>query len=161
MRIGKYLGARDPEAFAVGRRRRRQIGRCRTRIGLRHGDRNDFLAAQQRFQVALFLIRGSKLREDADRAEIAFLDHVRAARAKNGNLLDREHGVHQRAARPAILLGQQYAEQSRSCHLARHLVRELRRVRASECAVRELFARKRGNRIAKHDLFCGQREIHV
>ena len=66
--------------------------------------RDDHAALQQVGQEARLLLRAGVFGEGADRAEIAGLHDVGAARADERDLLDRDHRIHQRAALAAVLL---------------------------------------------------------
>ena len=96
-----------------------------------------------------FCACGAVFGEDADRAEIAELHHVGAARAHRGDLLDGDHRIHQRAALPAVVLRQRDAHQALLGHELRHVVREARIVRALERAGGEMVRAKRPHLVSK------------
>ena len=89
-------------------------------------------------EPALLLRRRAVFGKGADRAEIAELHHVGAARALRGDLLDGDHRIHQRAALSAVLLRQRDAHEALLGHQLRHVEREARLVRALERAARQV-----------------------
>ena len=106
------LLAGDAKALPIGNGGGGELRHRRARVGLGHGHSDETVSAEQRIQIAVLLLRGSELREGADRAEISRLDDVGGPWTGGGDLLDRNHSVHQRSAYPAFLLGHGDAEQA-------------------------------------------------
>ena len=100
-------------------------------------------------QPARLLLRRAVFGEGADRAEIAELHHVGAARADRGDLLDGDHRVHQRAALAAVGLRDGDAHQPLRAHQLRDVEREARIVRALERIRCEMGEREAAHRVGE------------
>ncbi len=111
-------------------------------------------------EPALLLRRRAVFGEGADRAEIAELHHVGAARALGGDLLDGDHRVHQCAALSAVLLRQRDAHEALLGHELRHIEREAGIVGALERAACQMLAREAAHLLGKERLLFGEIEIH-
>ncbi len=107
------------------------------------------------------LLRGRGVfRESADRAEVAELHDVGAARAHQRHLLDRDHRVHQRAADAAVLLRDGDAHEPLLAHQLRDVEGEPRLVRALERAFGEMRLRELVHGLGEQLLLFGEVEIH-
>ncbi len=144
---GKHLGAVDDGVRAVRPRGGGEIGRRRSGIGLAHAEAHHRAAGEQIGQPARLLRRAAVFRESADRAEIAELDHVGAARADRCHLLDGDHGVHQRAALAAVRLRDGDAHQPLRAHQLGDVEGKARIVRALERAFFQMGQREAADRI--------------
>ncbi len=103
-------------------------------------------------QPVLLLLVGAVFREGADRAEIAELHHVGAARTHRGGLLDGDDRVHQRAALAAVGLRDGDAEQALLAHQLGDIERKARIVRAATASLARCACAKRRTDSAKS--FC-------
>ena len=108
----EHLGAVDDVVRAVRLGAGLEIGHGRAGVRLAHAEADHGVAGEAFGQPLLLLILGAVFGEGADRAEIAELHHVGAARADRGDLLDGDHRVHQRAALAAVGLGDGDAHQA-------------------------------------------------
>jgi hypothetical protein len=109
---GENLRAVDAVTVAIWRGAGLEVGDRRAGVGLGHAHGNNRFSGEQAAQE-FFLLRGGPIfGQHPDRAEVAGLDHISAARAHRGDGLDRQHGVHQIAALPAIGLADGDAEQA-------------------------------------------------
>jgi len=156
----EYLDAVDAVAIAVGRRRRGEIGDRAARFGLGHADGDHRFAAKNLAEITVFLVSAAIFGEHAHRAEVAGLNHIRAARTGFGHRFNRQNRIHQRAALPAIGLGKSNAHQALFGHQLRHVPRVLGLVRAGECAGFQMLLRKAADGIAELLLFGGKFEVH-
>ena len=156
----EQLGAVEHVVRAVGPGAGREIGHGGAGLRLAHAEAHDGAAGQQVGQPLLLLRRARVFGEGADRAEIAELQHVGAARADGGDLLDRDHGVHQGAALPAVLGRDRDAHQALPAHQLRHLERKARIVGAGERVLGEMRLREAAHRLGKEFLLLGEVEVH-
>ena len=157
---GKHLAAVDQVIGPFLPRAGFQIGDGRAGVGLGHAQTHDHAAGKQIGEPALLLRRRAVFGKGADRAEIAELHHVGAARANGGDLFDGDHGVHQRAALAAVLLRQRDAHKALFRHELRHVERKARIVGALERAIGELLAREAADLLGEQLLLFGEIEIH-
>ena len=158
---GEYLRAGDAPASAVARRARLEIGHRGARLGLGHAHRDHRLAGKQALEIALLVRSRAVLGEHAERAEISCLHHVRAARADARHGLDGEHRIEERAALPAVRLGDGDAEESLSCHEARDIPRIARRMGALARPGGEMFLGEAAHRAAELLLLAREPKVHL
>src|SRR3954469_11336705 len=111
--------------------------------------------------MCLLLLGGSVLGEHANRPKISGLHDVRTARTHGCNRLDCENRIEQRAALPAVLLGDGDTQKPLLRHQLRHIPRVTARMRALERAGGEVLLGEAPYGIAKLLLFGGQPEVHV
>src|SRR5437588_5789060 len=158
---GEYLRAGDAPSLPLARRAGLEIGHRGARLGLGHAHRDHRLAGKQALEIAL-LVRGRAiLGGHAERAEISRLHHVRAARADARHGLDGEHRIEERAALPAVRLGDGDAEQRLLRHEARDVPRIARRMGALARPGGEMFLGEAAHRAAKLLLLAREPKVHL
>ena len=156
----KHLHAVDAIAVTIGRGAGGEIGHRAARIRLGHADADHRFAAQNVVEITLFLIRRAVLGQYAHRAEVARLNHIRAARAGFRHRFNREYRVHQRTALTAVGFGKRNAHQALFGHEFGHIPRMLGLVRSRQRAGLQMLMRKAADGIAKLLLFGGEFEVH-
>ncbi len=154
------FGAIDPEALAVRGRRCFQIGGCGSGFGLRHAQRDHLLACEELREIALLLLGTRIFGKGAERPEIAGLHRIGAAWAHERDLLDRDHGIHQRTALPAIGLRHGDPEQPLLGQHPGRVPWKARSVRPLQRVGREIALSKAAHCIAEGFLLGCKLEIH-
>src|SRR5882672_7036007 len=157
---GENLRSIDAIAGTLLYRGRFQVRYRRARFGLGHADRDHALAREQLLQEFLLLRWRAVFRQHADRPEVAGLYHVGAARADRGDGLDRDHGVHQRAALAAVGFGNGDAEQALRRHEPGDVPGIAARVRSLVRAGGQVLPGKAAHRVAELVLLGRESEIH-
>src|SRR5262245_8172401 len=158
---GEHLAAIDDVVRAVRLGAGLELGRGRAGIGLADAEAHHHASLDEVGQPARLLLRRAVFGEGADRAEIAELHHVGAARAGGSDLLDGDDGVSQCPALAAVGLRQRDAHQPLRTHQLRHLEGEAWIVRARERIRLELGACEALHGLGEGLLLFGEVELHV
>ncbi len=156
----EHLGAVDDCLAAVDPHGGRKIGRRRARFRLGHAEAHHRAAFEQRRQVFRLERRRGVFGKGADRAEAAGLHDVGAARTGCGDLLDRDHRVHQRAALAAVSLGERDSEQTLPAHQSGDVEGKPRIVGACKRVLLEAGHCEFAHGVGEEFLLVGEVEIH-